>query len=394
MTTAERLEDLVIKMLTISELSVYGNLLARTVFKEESNIPTLGVHIVNRSIELVYNSSFIEQQNDKQLTFLLLHEMFHIMLKHIERETNVSNHEIANIAEDMLINEAIMNSTLFQNHIDLPRENGRFSGVCKESVQDMTGEKYKDLETFEAAYMWLKSRIPQDQINQAVQQIGNGNIKVGFDCHIPDQAADEDIDIISEDAYDMAKSRGTLPGKLEQMKQALLNKKPDYLKIIKKIVSNYLMHGMKFKTFTRPHIYGIEGLKGHTYREYQINCILDTSGSMCNEFEKVLAYLYKNKVIITLIQIDTEIQSISTITNTKDIQNIKISGYGGTVLQPALDYISKSKLNNYCNLILTDGYTDRLNFKNIRKNTLILSTDVKCNVTKKSANKVKQIIIK
>ena len=60
----------------------------------------------------------------------------------------------------------------------------------------------------------------------------------------------------------------------------------------------------------------------------------------------------------------------------KELQNIKITGLGGTTLQPAIDYInnSKNKLNIFNTVILTDGYTDHLNFKDSSKRFLILST--------------------
>ena len=53
-----------------------------------------------------------------------------------------------------------------------------------------------------------------------------------------------------------------------------------------------------------------------------------------------------------------------------------IKGMGGTVLQPAIDYISEieNRLSTFNNLVLTDGYTDTLNFTNIKGKSLILTT--------------------
>ena len=55
-------------------------------------------------------------------------------------------------------------------------------------------------------------------------------------------------------------------------------------------------------------------------------------------------------------------------------------GLGGTTLQPGLDFIAdkKNKIYMYNTCILTDGYTDSLNFKNIHTRTLILSTATNC----------------
>jgi predicted metal-dependent peptidase len=47
---------------------------------------------------------------------------------------------------------------------------------------------------------------------------------------------------------------------------------------------------------------------------------------------------------------------------------MQISGLGGTEIQPAIDYIAdpKNKLNTLNTIILTDGYTDSLNFSKIK----------------------------
>jgi hypothetical protein len=82
---------------------------------------------------------------------------------------------------------------------------------------------------------------------------------------------------------------------------------------------------------------------------------------------------------LNLIQIDTQVKAVQDIKSKKDLQKLVIKGLGGTTLQPALDYIAdpKNELSKYNNLILTDGYTDNLNFSILRTNTLILTTGTK-----------------
>ena len=72
---------------------------------------------------------------------------------------------------------------------------------------------------------------------------------------------------------------------------------------------------------------------------------------------------------------------------------MKFSGLGGTTLMPGLDFISdpKNRISGFNNVILTDGYTDSLDFKNIKSRTLILSTAEKCSITFDNG-KVKQIV--
>jgi hypothetical protein len=61
--------------------------------------------------------------------------------------------------------------------------------------------------------------------------------------------------------------------------------------------------------------------------------------------------------------------------------------------RPKLQYIAKNKeLNKYNTVLLTDGYTDTLDYAGVRGKILVLSTGDYCPVVQNS-NQLKQIII-
>ena len=68
------------------------------------------------------------------------------------------------------------------------------------------------------------------------------------------------------------------------------------------------------------------------------------------------------------------------IKDKRELEKMKISGLGGTILQPGIDFMvdKKNKIYMYNTVILTDGYTDSLNFRMVKTKTLILSTAEKC----------------
>jgi len=100
----------------------------------------------------------------------------------------------------------------------------------------------------------------------------------------------------------------------------------------------------------------------------------------------------QNDIQMNLIQCDAKVQQIIKIKDKKELEKMKIRGLGGTILQPALDFITdkKNKIYMYNTVILTDGYTDALNFKMIKTKTLILSKCEKCPISFDN-NRVKQI---
>ena len=200
--------------------------------------------------------------------------------------------------------------------------------------------------------------------------------QVTLDSHLDDDIPENARRSIVNDFMQRLKNRGLMTADMERMLEKLRKSKKDYLKEIKRTISHHIFGASKRKSITRPNRRGIEGIKGKKKFKNVINCILDTSGSMCGDFEKVLSYIFQEGIHINLIQIDTEVKIVEDIKNKKDLQNVMIKGMGGTALQPAVEYISnpKNKLHSYNTVVLTDGYTDTLNFSTTHGKVLILTT--------------------
>jgi len=213
-----------------------------------------------------------------------------------------------------------------------------------------------------------------------------------LDAHLPDDIPQELKREIVEGIMTKLKNRGLESGDIDTILNKLRKTKKDYLKEIKRTMTNHVFGTKKQKTIVRPNRRGISGLKGHKKFSNEINVLLDTSGSMGGDFEKVLSYIFQNDIRINLIQCDTRIQKVYKIKDKKELEKMKISGLGGTVLQPGIDFVTdkKNKINMFNSVILTDGWTDSLNFKDVKTKTLILSTASKCPLTYDNG-KVKQI---
>lgn len=213
-----------------------------------------------------------------------------------------------------------------------------------------------------------------------------------LDAHLSDDIPQELKREIVEGIMTKLKNRGLQSGDVEAIINKLRKTKKDYLKEIKRTMSNHIFGSIKQKTIVRPNRRGIPGLKGNKKYNNEINVLLDTSGSMGGEFDKVLSYIFQNDIKINLIQCDAQIQQVLKIKEKKELEKMKIRGLGGTTLQPGIDFIGdkKNKLYMFNTVILTDGYTDSLNFKNIKTKTLILSTAEKCPITYDNG-RVKQI---
>lgn len=200
-----------------------------------------------------------------------------------------------------------------------------------------------------------------------------------LDSHIDDDVPESARKSIVNDFMQRLKNRGLVSGQIENILNKLRKSKTDYLKEIKRTISHHIFGNTKRKSITKPNRRGIEGIKGKKKYKNVINCILDTSGSMCGDFERVLSFIFQNDIYINLIQIDTEVKAVEDIRSKRDLEKVVIKGMGGTVLQPAVEYINNpvNKLHSFNNVVLTDGYTDNLDFSQTKGKTLILTTGTK-----------------
>jgi predicted metal-dependent peptidase len=212
-----------------------------------------------------------------------------------------------------------------------------------------------------------------------------------LDKHIGDDVPEEMREAMVRDVMDRLQARGLSAGNVESTLNKLRKQRQDYLKEIKRSISNEIFGHIKQKTIVKPNRRQISGLKGNRKVKTKINCILDTSGSMGGTFERVLSYVYRNDIEINLIEADTEVKWIENIKNAKKLETLKIKGLGGTILTPAINLVAE-QYNEFNTVVLTDGYCDSLDLSKIKGKVLIISIGVKVPISR-SNGKVKQILV-
>ena len=231
---------------------------------------------------------------------------------------------------------------------------------------------------------WSTDQIFQDMEN------GSGEY---LDKHIGDDVPEEMREAMVRDVMDRLQARGLSAGNVESTLNKLRKQRKDYLKEIKRSISNEIFGHIKTKTIVKPNRRQIQGLKGNRKIKSKINVILDTSGSMGGQgtFERVLSYVYRNDIEINFIQGDTEVKWVENFKKAKQLETMKIHGLGGTVLQPSVDYVVEN-YNQYNTVVLTDGYTDTLDLSRLKGRVLMITVGVKVPISK-SNSKVKQIVL-
>ena len=143
-------------------------------------------------------------------------------------------------------------------------------------------------------------------------------------------------------------------------------------------------------SITKKNRRSIVGIKGKRKDSYALNVMLDVSGSMEGYFGKALSYILQNDIKLNIIQCDTEVKTHTVVTSKSELRKMKIFGLGGTVLQTGINYIIENKKINKLNtLILTDGETDKIDVRKLKK-CMIISHRKKCPIV----GDARQIVIK
>jgi predicted metal-dependent peptidase len=414
-------------------LPYYANFLLFVSFHEDKNIPTCGVNMTAKGMNYYYNSDFLNTLSQKEVNFVNVHECFHLLWNHPKRTISGQyDHKLSNIAQDMIINHVIVED-LPNFFVEIPKDKEG------KNMALFVPKEYKGELIFEELYEWLRDekekreknkkqgqgQQPQQGQGQQPQQGQSNDKGDGYgpngknprdekgtidtwsldhifdnidnndgqylDVHLGDDIPEELRDAMIKDSMERLKARGLEAGNIEKTINKLRKKRKDYLKYIKRSVSNLLFGTKKNKTIIKPNRRQIEGLKGHKKIKTRIVCILDVSGSMWGLTEKVLNYIYRNDIEVILIQADTEVKDVGRIKSMKDLEKKKITGGGGTLMKFAIEHANE----NYAGvniLLLTDGYHENLDFSKTRSNILIVSAGVKSPIAH-SNGKIKQILV-
>ena len=394
-------------------LPFYGEYNLHINFHEQDSIGTCAVNVGQKGFNFFYSPKFLEDMSQKEVNFIDLHEIFHLLFDHPKRTiTGQYDHKLSNVVQDMIINHIIWED-INHNFVEIPKDkNGKNMAL-------FVPKEYTGKLIFEELYEWLKEEKEKHQkekqkskcqscggsgekqdgkgkekgkgkdksdqpgkgdkgdskgegqdgqgegqgeqcpdcngsgqgkgkgdkpsygpygknpskdgdsidtwsTEQILDDLENGTGEY-LDKHIGDDVPEEMREAMVRDVMEKLAARGLSAGNVETTLNKLRKKRKDYLKEIKRAVSNMIFGTVKEKTIVKPNRKQISGLKGNRKIKSAINVILDTSGSMGNSFEKILSYIWRSDVQINMVQADTQVNWVEKFMDQKKIERMKIS---------------------------------------------------------------------
>lgn len=228
-----------------------------------------------------YGRAFVDSLTDPELRFLILHEAYHKMYRHLTtwKSLHDINHKLANAATDYVINIQLVDADPTGAFVKMPE--------C-----GLVDPKYRGMSAAEVFKL-----LQQEQSNDSSNKDTGAGDDGGFDEHDWDGAADmgeqeaqeltREIEAAVRQGLLAASRQGS--GGLREM-QELVAPKVDWRAVLNDFLKA-LMVGKEFSTWSKPNRrYLSQGMympSGVSHKVGDIVIAIDTSGSIDNETLRV-----------------------------------------------------------------------------------------------------------
>ena len=358
LTPEQRVQKAVIDIMANPKYVALAGVLmigSRRVEPDKSKCPTA----YTNGRDEVYGADFIADLNDRQLRFLVLHEVYHKLYRHLTTWKHLydQNHTLANIACDYVINVKLVD-----DNIDLF---ATMDGPLKVGCFDT---KYRG---------WDSAQVFNDlKKNPPPQGSGKGGGQgQGFDEHGWDDAnemtAEEQRDLareIDEAIRQGALAAGKLGNGMGRDMVELLQPQVDWREVLRDFVQT-TCQGNDYSTWRRPNRRyigaGVYMPSGISEQIGEIVVAIDTSGSIgARELGVFLAEIKSvadtvHPEAIRILYWDTSVCGDERYEGAEVdniVQSTKPKGGGGTDVRCVPQYIADKQIKAQAVIVLTDGY--------------------------------------
>ena len=321
---------------------------------------------------LYYNTQFFNMLSNKQIEFVIAHEILHCVFDHITRRDD-RDAMIYNIACDYLVNNLLVRDKIGER-VDQVQifQDFKYDGWTSEEVYDDIKDKYDD-EQLEALGQLLDEHVDWekdgDQEGQAPGQ-GEGAGKGKKKSNRPKYTKEElkkIRDEIKESMITSAQSAGAgnTPGEIARMIKELTEPKMNLRELLRQQIQSTIKSDF---TFSRPSRKGWHTgaiLPGMNFMDTIDICIgIDMSGSIGNqqaqdflgEVKGIMDEYKDYKIKLWCFDTDVYNEEDFSADGGQDLMDYEIIGGGGTDFDANWTYMKQNDIQPKKFIMFTDGY--------------------------------------
>ena len=405
----------------------YGDIVMQLEFREDTAVRTAGTD----GLRILYNPAFMNSLTDGEINFVLMHEIFHVLLLHCVRDRG-KDPQIWNIAADFVVNSMLtrwdMESAMKRSGIpfEIPSNaltakigpgdttENIYETICRDNRESMTEGRLaaKTLDVFrdytdrwtevegELDYddPWEKwefetTYIPKGKGQITVPDAGSG--EVGGDL-MPSAAGPEEADSIEKQVQKIVHRAaaniktqnpfGNFPVP-DEIYALTDSKELNWKSLLKGMLQEAQSEETSWTTPERKVLHMDLILPGHGESEEileEVWAFADCSGSVSkDETEAFLTQLYRIlkefRCSMNLAYWNTEVTDVyRSIKSEKKLWECIPHSSGGTDINCVYRWIKQNRIKPEVMLVLTDGYFGKLEEENAhlrRKTIVVLSQD-------------------
>ena len=336
----------------------FGNMATRLKIQRADWLPTAAVDGRN----LFYNVQFFNAMNNKEIEFVVAHEILHMVFDHLERRHD-RDPRLYNIACDYIVNNLLVDDRIGSvPSIVNCFQDFKYRGWSSEAVYDDLYENADKISLEELGEM----------LDEHIDWEGSGHSEEGKDGKskrpVYTKAEREAIkDEIKEAMIQAAQSAGAgnTPAGVQRMIKELTEPKMNWREIIQQQIQSTVKSDYTFSRPSRKGWHTGAVLPGMNFEETIDICIaIDMSGSIGNE--QAADFLGEVKGImeqykdyrIKIWCFDTKVYNEDDFSadDGRDISEYEIAGGGGTDFMCNWEYMKEHNITPKRFLMFTDGY--------------------------------------
>jgi predicted metal-dependent peptidase len=319
---------------------------------------------------LYYNTQFFNMLSNKQIEFVIAHEILHCVFDHITRRED-RDAMVYNIACDYLVNNLLIRDKIGER-VDQVQifQDFKYDGWTSEEVYDDIKEKYDD-EQLEALGQLLDEHVDWTKDgDQEGQAPGQSNGKDGKKSKRPTYSKEElkkIRDEIKESMITSAQSAGAgnTPGEIARMIKELTEPKMNWRELLRQQIQSTIKSDF---TFSRPSRKGWHTgaiLPGMNFMDTIDICIgIDMSGSIGNqqaqdflgEVKGIMDEYKDYKIKLWCFDTDVYNEEDFSADGGQDLMDYEILGGGGTDFDANWTYMKQNDIQPKKFIMFTDGY--------------------------------------
>jgi len=331
----------------------------------------------------IYGRAFVDSLTDAELRFVILHECYHKMYRHLItwKHLHDKNHNTANMSCDYNINGKLVDENREDGFATMPRDaDGNQIGLYDEQFRKPDGSWsdtaviFKMLEQQQNQPQGNESGGDDSQGTSSAQSQGQGQGQ-GFDDHDwegADNLSDDEVKDLEKE-IDVAIRQGSMIASKSgvtgnRLLDELMQAKVDWREVLREFIQTTCT-GNDYSTWKRPNRRyigaGVYLPSGISEKVDELVIAIDTSGSIPDS--DLAVFLSEVQAICTTVKPDKvrilywghevvgdesyAMHELDTLA-----QSTRPKGGGGTDVECVVEYMQRHQIKPQATIIFTDGY--------------------------------------